>query len=118
MTYHSFYCFLVKEVTHPVLQTVTVPVLDSEVCVRKMRKATTVNPSKQICAGGEIGKDSCGGDSGGPLMSAQAIDDMPPRYFIIGLVSFGVKMCGMSTMPAVYTRVSSYLQWILDNIRR
>ncbi|XP_022195512.2 spaetzle-processing enzyme [Nilaparvata lugens] len=107
---------IVKEEVHPVLQRVTIPVINSEVCRDRMKKATYVEPSKQICAGGVIGKDSCGGDSGGPLMSAQVTDGRPPRYFLIGVVSFGLKECGKTDMPAVYTRVYAYLSWILDNI--
>ena len=68
-----------------------------------------------MCVGGEIGKDSCGGDSGGPLMKVEVLDG-PPKYYLIGIVSFGAKHCGESTTPAVYSRVSSYITWILDNV--
>lgn len=35
------------------------------------------------------------------------------RYTLVGLVSFGPRMCGVSSFPGVYTRVSSYIDWIL-----
>jgi hypothetical protein len=61
----------------------------------------------QICASGSPGKDSCKGDSGGPLMY---LDDRG-RYRIGGVTSFGTVKCD-SSVPGVYTRVSSYLMWL------
>lgn len=40
-----------------------------------------------------------------------------PRYFLYGLVSVGVPSCGKFNVPAVYTNISHYLPWILDNIK-
>lgn len=69
-----------------------------------------------MCVGGIIGEDSCGGDSGGPLMKVEAVDG-PPKYYFLGVVSFGAKHCGESSTPAVYSRIAEYLRWILDNMR-
>ena len=66
-----------------------------------------------MCAGGEIGKDSCGGDSGGGLFSKR--DD--GRWEVVGIVSFGSERCGDGT-PGVYTRVSQYLQWIEQTMKK
>lgn len=38
------------------------------------------------------------------------------RYALLGIVSFGPRTCGVSNFPGVYTRVSSYTDWILDNM--
>lgn len=66
----------------------------------------------QICAGGQAGKDSCRGDSGGPLMYENGrIDE------IIGIISFGPKPCGLENSPGIYTKVFEYKNWILANIR-
>lgn len=43
----------------------------------------------QICAGGEKGKDSCSGDSGGPLMFFGENNS----WYAAGIVSFGIG-CG------------------------
>ena len=41
-----------------------------------------------------LGKDSCSGDSGGPLIQ-QANTDTP--WFLVGVVSFGTSKCGTGT---------------------
>ncbi|KAI8423523.1 hypothetical protein MSG28_012624 [Choristoneura fumiferana] len=64
----------------------------------------------QICAGGEIGRDACKGDSGGPLMRY-----IGSRYEVLGIVSYGSKPCGYH-IPGVYTNVMEYLDWIKDNM--
>lgn len=71
----------------------------------------------QICAGGEQDRDSCGGDSGGPLMR-DFRDTRGNQYvYLAGLVSYGPTQCGMRGWPGVYTRITSYLNWIQNNIR-
>ncbi len=57
-----------------------------------------------ICAN-DKGRDTCQGDSGGPLV---VFDD---RLVLVGLVSWGPG-CGVFDRPGVYTRVSSYTDWI------
>ncbi|CAK1589515.1 unnamed protein product [Parnassius mnemosyne] len=66
----------------------------------------------QICAGGEIGKDSCKGDSGGPLMYENG-----RLYEVVGIVSFGPTPCGQLNIPGVYTKVYEYLPWIRSQIK-
>lgn len=64
----------------------------------------------EICATGPSGgKDSCFGDSGGPLVVS---DQSAPRgYRQVGIVSWGPQ-CGNPLFPGVYTRVSSFADWI------
>ncbi|XP_046971241.1 CLIP domain-containing serine protease HP8-like isoform X1 [Vanessa cardui] len=69
--------------------------------------------NKKFCAG-ETGKDSCRGDSGGPLMLEEEYKDNY-RMIQFGVVSHGPQQCGSST-PGVYTDVRQYMKWILDNI--
>jgi hypothetical protein len=77
-------------------------------CQEKYRgfQAPVTISTKQVCAGSP-GKDSCRGDSGGPLHVQR-----DNAYVQIGIVSFG-GMCG--EYPGVYTRVASYTDWIQRN---
>lgn len=69
----------------------------------------------QLCAGGEKGKDSCRGDSGGPLMKLEQINGTF-AWFLRGIVSFGTEKCGTEDVPGVYTRISKFMDWVLENI--
>lgn len=69
----------------------------------------------QMCAGGESGIDTCRGDSGGPLMATERINKRDV-YFVIGVVSFGPKPCGLEGWPGVYTRVGNYTDWIVNTL--
>ncbi|XP_037950100.1 serine protease snake-like [Teleopsis dalmanni] len=66
----------------------------------------------QICAGDPQGiMDTCQGDSGGPLlMKLPNYNNIVP--YIVGLTSFG-SGCAAGT-PGVYTRISTYIDWIED----
>ncbi|XP_049542689.1 serine protease grass-like [Anopheles darlingi] len=66
----------------------------------------------QMCAGGEEVVDSCKGDSGGPLGS-----NVGGRFVQYGIVSAGVNSCGKLSLPGIYTRVSSYMNWIVENMQ-
>ncbi|XP_014372115.2 CLIP domain-containing serine protease 2 [Papilio machaon] len=94
---------------------VRVPVVNSSTCANIYKKAGRFINEKQLCAGGKQGQDSCRGDSGGPLMAA-----MPSaqNWFVVGVVSYGPSPCGTSNWPGVYTRVSSYIEWIQSKISR
>ncbi|XP_077300184.1 CLIP domain-containing serine protease HP8-like [Arctopsyche grandis] len=69
----------------------------------------------QICAGGDTNKDTCKGDSGGPLMAIYDVDEVL-RMVQFGLVSYGFDSCGHVGIPAVYTDVTKYVDWILDHL--
>lgn len=76
------------------------------------RMSIKVNFTKaHICAGGELGRDSCKGDSGGPLMYLSGL-----RHDLIGVSSFGHRDCGTKNIPGVYTNVYEYDSWIRSNI--
>ena len=60
-----------------------------------------------------LGKDSCSGDSGGPLIVRNRIED--PMY-LKGIVSFGTKKCGKG-FPGVYINVTHYIPWILETLK-
>ena len=92
------------------LQKVEIPVVSPEVCDDKYG---LFNKDTQLCAGGVPGKDSCGGDSGGPL-TYRTFPDRP--WYQIGIVSHGKEFCGSST-PAVYTYVPHFIPWIKRSIK-
>ncbi|XP_063866252.1 coagulation factor XI-like [Scylla paramamosain] len=61
--------------------------------------------NSQLCAS-RPGKDTCSGDSGGPLLLKA-----DGRWTVVGVTSYGYK-CAEIGKPGVYTRVSKYLSWI------
>lgn len=68
----------------------------------------------QLCTAGQEGRDTCEGDSGGPLMRFEVLEDNgTPRYYLLGIVSFGPRRCGTADLPGVFTKVSNYVDWIL-----
>jgi hypothetical protein len=96
---------------------VWLPVVNREDCDKLYSAKRISIGDSQICAGGIEGKDSCVGDSGGPLMSTGISPrDGRARYFMAGVVSFGPELCGMKDWPGVYTRVSHYTDWILNQL--
>jgi hypothetical protein len=67
--------------------------------------------SEQICAADQSikGRDSCQGDSGGPMVAF----DRNNRPYVVGLTSWGIG-CAQAGNPGVYTRVSSFHDWLLS----
>lgn len=97
------------------LMKLRIPILPIERCMDAYRDRANLSAREQVCAGGNIGQDSCSGDSGGPLF---IIDDYDggPRYRMLGIVSFGFKKCAVKPLPAVYTNVLYYGKWLMNNI--
>lgn len=96
-------------------QQLQLPLLTPNQCKEKYGKFKV--EEGQVCAGGEDGKDSCKGDSGGGLLlSGVRSDEASKPWYLIGIVSFGSKICG-NGKPGVYTRVSYYTDWIKDNLK-
>lgn len=61
-------------------------------------------------------KNSCMDLIGGPLMSYNVGNNVP-YWVLVGIVSYGPTQCGTVGVPGVYTKVSSFLEWIATNIR-
>ncbi|WP_019586826.1 serine protease [Deinococcus apachensis] len=61
-------------------------------------------PGNTICGKYASGKDSCNGDSGGPLAAPYN-----GKYYVLGIVSYGPSEC---RGYGVYTRVNGYINWI------
>lgn len=66
-------------------------------------------PDSMLCATGASRsniKDTCSGDSGGPLFTTAG-----GSYRLVGLTSWG-NDCGLADYPGIYTRLTSFLSWI------
>ncbi|KAK8742368.1 hypothetical protein OTU49_001831 [Cherax quadricarinatus] len=93
------------------LQQVQLPIQNLDFC-ETLRKDYPDN-RMVICAGGE-GKDTCRGDSGGPLTLTNS--DVS-RHYVVGITSLGPRECGSSNTQGLYSSVSFYAQWILSNLQ-
>ncbi|CAG0922516.1 unnamed protein product [Notodromas monacha] len=100
-----------------ILQQLRVPIISATKCRETPAFRRVDFGAEHLCAGGEEGKDSCKGDSGGPLVIGGQKDDTSTSFFQVGVVSFGTPYCGLIQAPGVYTRVSTYLDWITDTVR-
>ena len=86
------------------LRGVTVPIVSDAVCGSGAVYGSDFKPGTMVCAGYlEGGKDSCYGDSGGPLQ-APAQDDQGDLYRLVGLTSWGFG-CAQPNAPGVYARI-------------
>ncbi|KAG8454644.1 hypothetical protein GDO86_001022 [Hymenochirus boettgeri] len=88
-----------------ILQDVLVPVISRDLCNRRdyYDDEITVN---MMCAG-EKGKDSCEGDSGGPLLC---------NGVAVAIVQGGFRQCGKPKKPGIYTRIAPYKSWIINTM--
>lgn len=92
---------------------VTVPTVDFQACQDSYDFSSAVQVQgfamtevANVCAGAAF-LDSCQGDSGGPLFDASGKS--------VGITSWG-QGCAEPGFPGVYTRVSTYTEWVLTNI--
>ncbi|XP_050548022.1 venom protease-like, partial [Daktulosphaira vitifoliae] len=93
------------------LMEVGLPIVENRDCNRSYSSFPVTIDNSVLCAGYfKGGKGSCQGDSGNPLMIPQS-----GQWYSIGIVSFGYK-CGEPGYPGVYTRVTHFVDWILDKI--
>ena len=97
------------------LQEVLVPLISPETCGQEdwYGSGTPYNSATMICAGhGEGGKNSCSGDSGGPL-SCHAPDG---RWKLAGIAILASNPCALAKKPGIYTRVERYVDWIKKHV--
>ncbi|XP_043919844.1 granzyme A-like [Protopterus annectens] len=102
-----------KRETSDVLREVNVTIIDRRVCNRADYYGSKFTITMDmLCAGDPNGhKDSCDGDSGGPLICDGELK---------GITSFGAKgKCGAPKKPGVYTSLSKkFLEWIAQTIKQ
>ncbi|ALC46205.1 CG11841, partial [Drosophila busckii] len=73
------------------------------------------NASTQMCIGSSEHKDTCNGDSGGPVLTYHK--ELPCMYHVMGITSSGLG-CDTPNVPSLYTRVHFYLNWIKQHIEK
>ncbi|CAK1542033.1 unnamed protein product [Leptosia nina] len=104
--------------TSPELQAADVDVINSNQCDNYLKPYHNRQwfgvESHQLCAGKLAGGvDACQGDSGGPLQVKipLPIKTEGSMHYVIGVTSFGIG-CALPNHPGIYTRVSSFINWI------
>ncbi|KAM3623175.1 uncharacterized protein V6R79_007971 [Siganus canaliculatus] len=105
-------------VTSKSLNQASLPIVDFETCSKPTYWWDVLRPS-MICAGYESPdelKSACQGDSGGPF--ACETTGTNSTWEVHGIVSFGPMGCIQDKKPSVFTRVSSFNDWISENIKK
>lgn len=94
------------------LRDAVVPLASFNDCVAALA-STTLEDARQLCAGwNRGGRDTCAGDSGGPLIAL----DAKGCPYVVGVTSFGSKKgCAVAGTYGVYTRLSFFRDWIERN---
>lgn len=89
------------------LQQIALPIQSDSRC-----SYTIFDSPTQICAGGVQGKDTCKGDSGGPL----SLLSSDGRWTAIGVTSYGYLVPDCGYAASGFTRVSGFISWIQQTI--
>ncbi|XP_055856315.1 phenoloxidase-activating factor 2-like [Episyrphus balteatus] len=100
-----------------IMKKIELPVVPNAKCQNDLRQ-TRLGPlfklhSSFMCAGGEIGKDTCKGNGGSPLVCPMA--NNPDRYYQVGVVSWGIG-CGDKNVPGVYANIPHLRSWIDEQL--
>lgn len=93
-----------------VLQIANLPVIGNKECQDMYHNSghMKIISDSFVCAGyPNGGKDSCEGDSGGPLQ----VKRNDSKWVLVGTVSHGIK-CAEPNLPGIYIRTAAYLPWI------
>lgn len=94
----------------PQLQEVDVPIVDTAECRLAYEAEGHPFTDNMICAGyPEGGRDTCYGDSGGPLTI-----NIDGQDYSLGIVSWGAGLCAQPGFPGVYTRTASVSSWVVE----
>jgi len=68
--------------------------------------------NSMICLDGENGRGACNGDSGGPMVIRTAGGET----LQVGIVSFGFTSSCELSLPSIFARTTSYINWLEANI--
>jgi len=88
---------------------ISLPLVSKSECEAKLRpefRKRGVNSwdlhSSELCAGGEVGVDTCDGEGGAPLV---CLDEDTDQFYAVGLVGYGFGC--EDPIPAVYTNLAN-----------
>ena len=100
------------------LMMLEMPILPNEKCekIYGTKPGMGFNKDMHVCAGHlEGGSGSCGAaeDSGSPLVVRE-----DNGFKSVGITSWGPSPCGLPNHPNVYTRVSYFLDWINETMKK
>lgn len=99
-----------------ILKKIDLPIVPSDVCQSKLRTTRLGQRFELhrsfICAGGEVGKDTCKGDGGSPLVCP--IPGTRNQYVQAGIVAWGIG-CG-EEIPGVYASIGELRPWIDEQL--
>ncbi|XP_022218719.2 collagenase-like [Drosophila obscura] len=86
-------------------------IISNEECEEKWKRLVSprIFPASFICTGPSE-NSPCRGDSGGPLVLQEGED-----YILLGVTSHGLSTDCKTNLPTVFTRVSSFLDWIQEH---
>ena len=88
------------------LNEISIPIITDEDCYKRFKDADyDFLPNDEMICTYKQGDTPCHGDSGGPMTCNG-------NTLQCGIVSWGDYTCGSLNLPAVFTRVSKYLDWI------
>ncbi|XP_075049816.1 granzyme A-like [Mixophyes fleayi] len=86
------------------LMKVNLTVIDRAECYDMWSPYIQITKNMMCTCESHGGKDTCRGDSGGPLICKKVFR---------GIVSFGTRICGTPSKPSVYTFLNKgYIEWI------
>ncbi|QJE97408.1 S1 family serine peptidase [Luteolibacter luteus] len=95
------------------LQEVQLPIVDLAVANASPDYNGTLSANMLAAGYAQGGKDSCSGDSGGPLMVPSPVG---PGFAQAGVVSFGVE-CAAPGTYGIYTKVGNYRHFVTGHLR-
>lgn len=109
-----------KREMSPILMQVQVPVITNKKCKKNYKKFDGYEADFQfddrvVCAGfSKGGKDSCYGDSGGPLM-LPIHQNGTFSFYQIGVVSHS-EGCAKPNVAGIYSNVQYFADWIEEKL--